>query len=247
MTNEKKKKSVARIICEEALRENTELKRYDRLNGRWAKKSDAIEENQQKNIDFRPFFFKHTVSLIDEPVSLETFMNFDPNVTVTAGYYSITYYHPQSKKYVRGKPFAIGQDMIRGRILVSGYAHLKMLAKKIPELAWMLRWCPLLDHRLFAVAKCHVGKTFFFTPDWASYGQLIKDKAKQQGIDIHDEPFVSYECKQETKDEINKTHLLAPMKSTEDYRDVIKEVENNPTEEMQKDFEEENKPYISRM
>ena len=223
MSVEKKKRSAIEIICDEAKRENTELKRYGRLNGRYI--GDTRESKLIKNIDFQPFFVKHLVSLKDEPISLDTFMNYDDSVRTTAGYYTLTYVPTTSKRYVKGKPYVIGQDMVRLRVTVSGPKHFGCVAKAIPELGWIKRWCPQLKSDLFGLAKRHPGIPFYFAPDWLGYAQLIEKRAEEQGIDIDHKPFVAYACNLKKKEEIEATHKMSPKKTKADYQTVLDEID----------------------
>ena len=88
MTN--KDKNVAQIICEQAMRENTDLKRCgQKLNGQYI--GNTREAKIVANMPSNAFFRKHIVHLRDEPVSFDTFVNFNPDVRSTGGYYTITY------------------------------------------------------------------------------------------------------------------------------------------------------------
>lgn len=222
MSNETKRTAI-QILCDEAKRENTELKREGRLNGRYI--GNTREARLIKNIDFQPFFRKHVVSLLDQPVSLDTFTNYDETVRTTAGFYTLTYIPSGSKAYVKGKPYVIGQDMIRLRVTVSGYKHWGALSGRIPELGWIKRWCPQLCPALFGLAKKHPGMNFYFAPDWLGYAQLIEKRAEEQGIDIDHKPFVVYAVGPEKLEEINSTHLMAPKKKKSDYQTVLDEID----------------------
>lgn len=216
-------KSAIKTICDEALLENSELKQHGRYNGRYI--GDTIEARSIKNLDFQPTFRKHLVRLDDEPVSLHAFTNFDPAVCATAGWYNIIYVPKSSKRYVKGKPYIIGQDLVRLRVTVSGYSHWCCLAKRIPELGWIKRWCPQLQAKLFGLAKRHPGMNFYFSPDWITYADMIMDKAKKQGIDIDGAPFVTYMTTIEKLKKLNETYLLAPKKTKADYAETLENVD----------------------
>ena len=88
MTN--KDKNVAQIICEQAMRENTDLKRCgQKLNGQYI--GNTREAKIAKNIHSNAFFRKHCASMRDEPVSLQSFVNYDPDIRNTGGFYTLTY------------------------------------------------------------------------------------------------------------------------------------------------------------
>lgn len=221
--NEKRENPI-KTICNEALLENSELKQYGRYNGRYIGKTREAE--LIKNLDFQPAFRKHLVHLHDEPVSLQSFTNFDPNVCATAGWYNIIYVPKNSKRYVKGKPYIIGQDLVRLRVTVSGFAHWQCLGKRIPELAWIDRWCPLLTPELFGLAKRHPGMNFYFSPDWVAYAKLVTKKAEEQGIDIDNTPFVTYMTTVEKLAKLNETYLLAPKKTKSDYADQLEQIDD---------------------
>lgn len=224
------KKHPIKIICEEAIRENAEMKnRGSKFNGQYL--GDTREAKLIKNLDFQPFFVKHVVDLRDRPVSLETFTNFDDNVRTTAGYYILMYVPTTSKRYVKGKPFVIGQDLIRMRVTVSGPKHFRCLAERIPELGWMQRWCPQLKSDLFGIAKMHPGMSFYFSPDWIAYADHITKQAEAEGIDIDHKPFVVYQCTEKRKEEIEATHKMSAKKTKEDYKSVLDEVDAQFREE----------------
>lgn len=88
MTN--KDKNVAQIICEQAMRENTDLKRCgQKLNGQYI--GNTREAKIVANMSTEAFFRKHVIHLYDEPVSFDTFVNFNPDVRSTGGYYTLCY------------------------------------------------------------------------------------------------------------------------------------------------------------
>ena len=217
-----KKRNPIQIICDEAKLENAEFKRHGRLNGQYL--GDTREAKIIKNFDFQPFFVKHIVSLKDEPVSLDTFTNYDDSVRTTAGFFNLTYVPTTDKRYVKGKPFVIGQDLMRMRVTVSCYKHWSALASRIPELGWIKRWCPQLQPNLFGLAKMHPGMNFYFSPDWIGYADMIYEKVKQKGIDIENRAFVTYNCSKERRVEIEATHKMSAKKTKEDYKSVLDEV-----------------------
>lgn len=208
-------KNVREVICENAALELSEQERYS-----YKEKKKGLSEKTLMN----PFFFKKVVSLLDEPISLEKFKNFDPNIRTTGGFYSIVYYPPVSAKYVKNKPYCIGQDLIHMRVSVSGVRHWHCLCSRIPELGWVERWSTLTDE-MFALAKKHPGTTFGFTVKWIEYCNMIEKKAEEQGIDIDHKAFVVYAAKESVTKEINETHLMAPIKTKDDYKSVLDEID----------------------
>lgn len=214
-----KKRNPIQIICDEAKLENTEFKRHGRLNGQYLGKTR--EAKIIKNFAFQPFFVKHIISVKNEPVSLRTFTNYDDSVRTTAGFYTLTYVATTDKRYVKGKPYVIGQDLLRMRVTVSGYQHFSCIAKSIPELAWIKQWCPQLQPKLFGLAKRHPGMNFYFSPDWIGYADMIYEKAEREGIDLNNKVFVTYECSREVRNEIEATHKMSAKKTKQDYKSVL--------------------------
>lgn len=217
-----KKRNPIQIICDEAKLENSEFKRHGRLNGRYL--GNTREAKLIKNFDFQPYFVKHIIDLRDIPVSLDTFTNYDDNVRTTAGYFTLTYIATTDKRYVKGKPYVIGQDLMRMRVTVSGSANWRCLASSIPELGWIQRWCPELNSNLFGLAKRHPGIPFYFSPSWNKHSELIKKKAEESGIDINGRVYVAYECSRELRKEIEATHKMSPKKTKADYKSVLNEI-----------------------
>lgn len=208
-------KSVRQTIIENAALEMSEQKRFS-----YKEKRKGTSEKTAEN----PFFFKKIVSLIEYPVSIDNFKNFDPNIRTTGGYYTLTYRPTTSARYVKCKPYCIGQDLIRLSVNVSGVRHWHCLAKRIPELGWLDKWSTLTDS-LFALAKKHPDVPFFFTIKWEEYAEMIESKAEKDGIDIDHKPFVVYGAKKSLTEEINKTHLMAPIKDKKDYQSVLDDVD----------------------
>jgi len=222
-----KKKSLIDRIKTEALLENAELK-DNNLYGHYISGADKAGQRGAeiiKNNDFQPFFHKHVAHLYDEPVSLKTFVNFDPDVIATAGWYTIKYVPAKSKYRVKNRPYQIGQDLVHFRVCVSGPKYWHVLCERIPELAWIQRWSYLTDD-LFKIAAQHPGMSFYFTVDWVRYAKMIEEKAKAKGIDIDDSPFVTYMTTEEKLAELNSTYLLAPERGNAEYRETVDKVDS---------------------
>ena len=208
-------KSVRQTIIENAALEMSEQKRLS-----YKERKKGISEKTAEN----PFFIKKVVSLSELPVSIENFKNFDPSVRTTGGYYTLIYYPTTSVRYVKDKPYCIGQDLIRLSVRVSGPKHWHCLASRIPELKWLEKWSTLEDE-MFAIAKKHPGSQIFFTIKWIEYCRMIESKAEEMGIDIDHKPLVVYAAKESLTEEINKTHLMAPLKTKQDYQTVLEETD----------------------
>ena len=216
MTNNARK-----IILENAALELSQEKRLS-----YREKKKGISEKEFMN----PFFVKKVVALNEEPISLENFKNFDPNVRTTGGYYTIVYHPTTSVRYVKNKPFCIGQDLLRLSVCVSGPRHWHCLAKRIPELKWLEKWSTLTDS-MFGIAKKHPDVPFGFTVKWEQYNDMIEKKAEEQNIDIDHKAFVVYAAKESLIEEINRTHLMAPKKTKADVQSVLDEVDELMREE----------------
>lgn len=233
------KRHPIQVICDQAKLENTEQKKIrGRLNGQYL--GDTREAKLIENIDFQPFFVKHIISLKDEPVSLENFTNYDDSVRTTAGFYTLTYVPTTDLRYVKNKPYVIGQDLIRMRVTVSGPKHWGCLSSRIPELGWIERWCPQIKDKsraLFGLAKRHPGMNFYFSPDWVAYARLIDEKAKAAGIDLDRRVFVTYKCTKERREQIESTHKMSAKKTKADYQSILDEVEHSNT--VQEEIKEE--------
>lgn len=216
-------KSIIDQIVAEAKREDEELHRQKRNNSLSKKgRIEAIE-----NVLISPQSCLHVVDIRDIPVSFKSFTSFDPHVSVTQGFYQIVYIPTTSRRHIAGKPFVICQDMLHLRVTVSGPKHWHCLAKRIPELGWIER-NSTLTNSLFGIAKKHPGAYFIFTVDWVRYADMITRKANEQGIDIDNKPFVSYQCSQKDFDETYSKKKLCDKKGYLDYITEINEAENDP-------------------
>ena len=208
-------KNVRQAIIENAALEMSEQKRLS-----YKERKKGVSEKTPMN----PFFIKKVVNLYGLPVSIENFRNFDPSIRTTGGYYTLTYYPTTSARYVKGKPYCIGQDLIRLSIRVSGPKHWHCLSGRIPELKWLAKWSTLTD-QLFAIAKKHPGSPFGFTVKWEEYTDMIEKKAEEMNIDIDHKAYVVYAAKESLAEEINETHKMAPLKTKKDYQSVLEEVD----------------------
>lgn len=177
-----------------------------------------------------PRAYLYIVSLKEEPVSFEHFKDRDPNVTSTQGMYTIKYIPSTDRRSIKGKPYQIGQDLIRWRVMCSGYPHWKCLAKRIPELGWLDRNTSI-TRELFAIAKEHPGMAFFFTVDWVRYANMIEEKAEAMGIDIDNKPFVAYKCSREDYLEKYNVKHLAEKKQFYHYMKEINAAEKESLED----------------
>lgn len=229
--NEMTAPEMLEAIRDEAVRESRQLAGMRGTKGEFRKGSGGgrIIENTSMQPEFR----KHWVHMADQPISLSTFKNFDPAVRSTAGFYTLTYLpaHDRNRIY-QNRPYMIGQDMVRMRVYASGIIHLRKMGKEIPELGWMLRWCPLLKKELFDLAVQHPGIPFYFTPDWIAYADMIRDKAAKAGIDLDGKPYVAFAAPKAEQAELNAKYKLAPKKTKKDYASVLDACDNESEEQI---------------
>ena len=180
------------------------------------------DRNKQKDMPVSAFFNK-IVRLSEEPVVVVDKM-LPRDCRRTNGWFTITYNPSGSPKLVKGKPYTIGQDLVRGRFCVSGIRHLKALSKRIPEFAFLLKWS-YFDEGLFALAKQHPGVAFGFNLKWAEYARMIEEKAEKMGIDIDHKPFFVYKAKKSELERLREEYQMYPNPVKEDYQSVLDEVD----------------------
>lgn len=222
-------KSVDKTVIKAAL---TEMKFPQNINTRTTVRGSSTkkaERNKQKNVPVEAYFTK-VVRLSEEPIVIDLSNKILPqDCRTTNGWYSVTYNPEGSPKRVRGKPYTIGQDLVRGRFCVSGLKHLKALASRIPEFAFLLKWS-YFDPGLFKLAKQHPGIAFCFNFKWCEYGSMIEKKAEEQGIDIDHKPFFAYITKKEKLDQLRKEYKIMPNPVKEDYIAVLDDLEKEADE-----------------
>lgn len=228
--NEMTAPEMLEAIRDEAVRESRQLAGMRGTKGEFRKGSGGGRIIE--NTSMQPNFRKHCVSLNDEPVTLADLKNFNPTVRMTAGFFTLTYLPAHDIKRIQNRPFQIGQDLVRMRINVSGTINLRCIAREIPELDWMLRWCPMLNKDLFELAAQHPGTPFYFTPDWVGYADMIRKKAAKAGIDIDNRPYVFWTPDSKTKAKLSKDINLAPKKTKKDYASVLDACDNESEEQI---------------
>lgn len=190
------------------------------------KSTNWFSSEESEELVFKPFkqprYKRIIVDLRDEPVSLDRFISFDPNVKCTLGTYTIQYVPMHDAKRNPKFPFLIGQDLVRMRILCSGPAHWERLAERIPEIGWLNRNTNI-SRSLFGICKKHPGLCFRFSVDYPKYCDKIEARAAELGIDIDHKPLVTYTW---TKAVIEKYKdiELAPARTKADYQAVLDEV-----------------------
>ena len=177
-----------------------------------------------------PRAYNYIVDLRDKPVSIESFENKDPNVRGTRGLYSIKYIPSTDINYKEGYHYQIGQDLIRWKVLCSGYPMWKALAKRIPELGWLDR-NSTLSVELFGIAQCHPGMPVWFTIRWEDYTNKINAKAEEESIDIDKRPLVAYKCSLSKYETEYKGKELAKIKEYNDYAAIYNQIRKETTKD----------------
>lgn len=164
-----------------------------------------------------PYAYKYFLRLDDKPVTWADIESLNPVLRSTKGLYMIKYTPRNSKDRKKGRPWKIGQDLIRWDIRVSGKKHWNYLCDKIPELDWLRRNSTLTD-RMFDLAVMHPGMSFWFSVDWVRY----EAKLQAQSESVLEKPFVSRKASVEEYKKVakhNNKGLLCRY-----FSDVLKEV-----------------------
>lgn len=144
-----------------------------------------------------PLAYKLIVHLKDEVVTQEQIQGLDPNLRVTKGLYMIKYIPTTDKRRKKGRPFCIGQDLIRMGVYVAGVRHWNYMCDRIPELDWIRRNSTVNSDEkmqgMMNLAVKHPGMTFWFSVDWLGYYDKLLAKA---GTDI-EKPYGAWKCSAE--------------------------------------------------
>lgn len=191
-----------------------------------AKGGSRKARNKPKDVPVSAFF-KKVVDLDDFPIVINPQTGLlSRNARTTGGYFTLTYNPEGSPKRVNGKPYCVGQDLIAGRICVSGPKHWHALCKRIPELGWIERWSYLEDS-LFGIAKKHPGVSFGFNVRWVDYADMIEAKAEEMGLDIDHKPYLVYITNAEKMKELREKYKMYPPRTKEDIESVLEEVDRD--------------------
>lgn len=179
----------------------------------------------------QPFSPRHLVCLEEEPICEKDLFAKTKFIVATKGNYGIAYNTVQKQIKNKSKPFFIYTDLLGfHKLCVSGPVHLKALSSRIPELAWMLRNTNF-DFGLFALAKMHPGTQFDFTVNWVKYSDMINAKAKANGIDNDNKPYVAYKCNYDDYEKKYKGLELEPKHNEKYYEKELKEAEEEARNE----------------
>ena len=193
--------------------------------------TDPVALDKSINPDdlVHPYATKSVISITDRVLVWDNIQNMDPDVRLTKGTYFIKYYPKTSRKYKKGRPFQIGQDLVRWSLKISGYSEWKALCKVIPELAWIDRHTHL-DPFLFNIARMHPNIWFSFSVDWCEYVKMLLDKANAEGISLVDKnsPLIAFRPSKADYEKKYKGKAAFTPKSNKDYAQEIHDIEHDP-------------------
>lgn len=186
---------------------------------------DGEEVEISEHAFVSPYAYKYALRLDDKPVNWNQIFNLDPALRMTKGVYMIKYVPKGSKDHRKGRPWKIGQDLIRWDIRVSGPKEWHELAKRVPEIGWLERNSTLND-RMFDLAVRHPGMSFWFSVDWIGY----EDKLQAQSKSVLKKPFVSRKCSvAEYRDKHKAKDKAVLIRYFNDILKEVNEVEKLPS------------------
>lgn len=178
-----------------------------------------------------PLAYKLILNLDEIPVTKRMIKNLNPKLRVTKGIYMIKYVPKTDKRYKKGRPWVIGQDLIHMGIYVSGPKHWNSLCDKIPELNWIRRNSTLTDEWFDTVAR-YPGMSFWFCIDWPRYEAKIVANAGSGSVTdtVHKSelnPLGAYKCSAEEYRKHYKDKT-ATLRTLADVLHDVQEVEMLP-------------------
>ena len=137
-----------------------------------------------------PYVYKYFVRLDDKPVVWDQIQDLDPMLRATKGVYMIKYTPRHSTDHRKGRPFKIGQDLIRWDVRVSGYKYWTKLCETVPEFGWLSRNSTLTEG-LFRLAVLHPGMSLCFTIKWEEYEAKLQAQIHRKPSKKDQGPFCS--------------------------------------------------------
>lgn len=141
-----------------------------------------------------PLAYKLILHLDEKPVTRKMIQNLDQKLRVTKGLYMIKYIPKTDKRYRKGRPWCIGQDLIHMGIYVGGPRHWNYLCDRIPELDWIRRNSGICDE-LFDTAARYPGMSFWFCVDWPRYESKLLSQLKTDTVHKQElNPLGAYKC-----------------------------------------------------
>lgn len=225
-------KAVARIEQNHKLSGSQEGRKLENFKIAYDGKGREAEINAQTFVS--PLAYKFTISLTEKNVTLDMIQRMDPDLRITKGLFMLKYVPKTNSDYKKGRPWKMGQDIIRMGIRLSGPKHWHMLCNRIPELKWIERNSTLTDE-LFGLCAQHPGMTFWFSVDWVRYAKMLEDKraAELESVqgkepDTEEAVFAARKCsfaewEDKYKDKCAKLRYLS------DVLKEVQEVESSPT------------------
>lgn len=202
---------------------------YEGMNGLVVRAFQKMDPKKREELLekclVQPFRSRHIVSLREEPVSYDSFVSGTPGIISTKGDYAIVYNSSKTQARKKCKAYFIYSDLLKFKLSISGPVHLRAVADRIPEVAWMLRNTKF-DFRLFALAKMHPGVSFDFSVDWVRYARMINAKARKMKLNIDHKPFVCYKCNEKEFYDKYSNKFLAAKHDQKFYKQELQEAED---------------------
>lgn len=176
-----------------------------------------IEVEVNANSPASPYTYKYICRMDDKPVVWSQIQNMDPMLRATKGLYMIKYTPVRGRDYRKGRPFKIGQDLIRWDVRVSGPEEWHELCKRVLEFGWLERNSTMTD-AWFRLAKAHPGMAMWFSVDWVRY----EEKLQAQSDTVLNAPFVAR--KSSVKDYAKKLKSQDKQILIRYYNDILSEI-----------------------
>lgn len=126
--------------------------------------------------------FRLVIQLDEEPLRTGNAYDLEPLVRTTNGQYYVKYYGPNYRSEKRRNMYLVQNDMLPSPLFVYGWKHLLYLARRIPEINWIVRNTNI-GEGLFYVAKDHQGVHIPFAVNCVKYAKHITERKKQLGIE----------------------------------------------------------------
>lgn len=223
-----KKVKTKKPMTNKAVEEIATALAYEGMNGLVVRAFQKMEPKKRNELLekclVQPFSSRHIVSINEEPVSYDSFISGTPGIVSTKGDYAIVYNSTNTQIRKKCKAYSIYSDLLRFKLEVSGPVHLREIAKRIPEVKWLLR-NTTFSNSLFALAKMHPGVNFDFSVDWVRYAGMIEAKAEKMGLNIEHRPFVCYKCNEKDFDNKYNKKFLADKHDEKFYEQELKEAD----------------------
>ncbi len=197
-------------------------------NGGKKRDKNGVEHEISADALVSPYAYKSIIRLDEKPVFIEQIRDLDPQVRSTKGFFLLKYLSKGNYDYLPGRPFRIGQDLMRWDVRVAGPNHFHALAKKIPELGWIERNTTISD-KLFDIARRHPNMSFWFGVDWVAYEEKLQAQSKEEisstfvakkvSVDVYEKNKEDYDKK------LEKRYFIDVLKEVNDCErlDIVKQ------------------------